>query len=256
MSKKKIPDDKKLKDPSFPLYANDFLLGTMGMDDAEVGAYIRMLCVQWDRGFLPKNAIEIAKIIGNKKKSIEGALVKFIPHENGGVFNKRLSIERWKRDEWLKVQKDNGCKGGRPPKPNDNPNESQDKPTGLNGFPPEKPNQNPTETSSSSLSSSSLSKERVHTPKQPKRNPKPFVPPSKQDMIDYFAANGYIASYAEHVWDYYNDGNWQDAGGKQVISWKQKVRGVWFKGEAEHMIVNNTGKEKPPTLKKNFIDGN
>ena len=44
--------------PYFPLYVQDFLMGTMGMSDAEVAAYIRLLCLQWDKGEIQEDDIK------------------------------------------------------------------------------------------------------------------------------------------------------------------------------------------------------
>jgi uncharacterized protein YdaU (DUF1376 family) len=53
-----------MKDPAFRLYAQDFLMGTMLMSQADVGAYIRLLCWQWDRGSIPKDASALSVIAG------------------------------------------------------------------------------------------------------------------------------------------------------------------------------------------------
>ena len=55
--------------------------------------------------------------------------------------------------------------------------------------------------------------------------------PTKEEMIKFFDENDYPESHALHVWNYYNDANWKDSRGKEVKSWKQKSRAVWFKDE-------------------------
>lgn len=65
-------------------------------------------------------------------------------------------------------------------------------------------------------------------------NRKPdFVPPSKDEVIDFFVSNGYKAEIGLQCFQYYQDGNWKDSSGKKIISWKQKVRGVWFTEKAK-----------------------
>ncbi len=56
---------------------------------------------------------------------------------------------------------------------------------------------------------------------------KAFVPPCLTDVKLFFEENGYLG--AEKAWQYYEDGNWTDTNGKQVINWKQKMRVNWFK---------------------------
>lgn len=42
------------KDPAFLFYYDRFLSGTMTMSDAEVGQYIRLMCIQANKGFVTK----------------------------------------------------------------------------------------------------------------------------------------------------------------------------------------------------------
>ena len=56
----------------------------------------------------------------------------------------------------------------------------------------------------------------------------------------YFQENGYSKKAAIKAFKYYNEPMeeregrvWKDSNDKTVISWKQKMRGVWFKPEHE-----------------------
>lgn len=42
------------KDPAFLFYSNDFLSGTFLLSDEQVGKYIRLLCIQHQKGILTK----------------------------------------------------------------------------------------------------------------------------------------------------------------------------------------------------------
>jgi hypothetical protein len=64
--------------------------------------------------------------------------------------------------------------------------------------------------------------------------------PTIEEVIDYFKFNGYTRSAAEKAFNYYNENNWKDSQGRKVISWKQKMQGVWFKDENK-----DKAKEKP-----------
>lgn len=58
-------------------------------------------------------------------------------------------------------------------------------------------------------------------------------PPEREEVAEFFAANGYSREAGYRAYDYYADGNppWHDSRGNPVKSWKQKMRAVWFKPE-------------------------
>ena len=48
--------------PSFQFYPADFVMGTMLMSPAEVGALMRLLCYQWLQGACPNGEEDLEKI--------------------------------------------------------------------------------------------------------------------------------------------------------------------------------------------------
>ena len=46
-----------MKDPAFPFYAQDFLVGTMHMTFEETGAYIKLLAYQWTNKGISKKRL-------------------------------------------------------------------------------------------------------------------------------------------------------------------------------------------------------
>ena len=62
---------------------------------------------------------------------------------------------------------------------------------------------------------------------------KKFIPPTEEEMVKYFGDNGYSEESAKKAWKYYEAGNWMDARGNAVRSWKQKALSIWFKPENE-----------------------
>jgi hypothetical protein len=64
------------------------------------------------------------------------------------------------------------------------------------------------------------------------------VPPTEQEVIDFFTANGFRADIASNAFNYYDSAQWRDSRGKAVINWKQKMRGVWFKDEHKAKAPN------------------
>lgn len=71
------------------------------------------------------------------------------------------------------------------------------------------------------------------TESKPSKAKKGFIPPSIEDVIKYFADNGYSEESAKKFHMSYSAGEppWHDSQGKPVIAWKQKAINVWFKPE-------------------------
>lgn len=100
--------DNKL--PAFRLYTADFVMGTITMTAEQTGAYIILLCYQWDKGYVPWR--EAAKI-GRCSTAIAAQLLrsKFPVGTDGRRRNKRLERERLKAHEYSQKQKAAGTKG-------------------------------------------------------------------------------------------------------------------------------------------------
>lgn len=58
-----------------------------------------------------------------------------------------------------------------------------------------------------------------------------FVPPSVNEVIAFFRLKGYSDIGARKAFEYYSIANWKDAKGNQIINWKQKMIGNWFRDE-------------------------
>lgn len=69
---------------------------------------------------------------------------------------------------------------------------------------------------------------------------KKFIPPSVDQVINFFDDNGYTKEHATKVFNYYQDGDWKDASGKPVKAWKQKMRGNWFKDDGKKTENSNS----------------
>jgi len=74
------------------------------------------------------------------------------------------------------------------------------------------------------------------TPNKPK-----FVPPTLQQVKDFFKLKGYSEESAIKFHEYYEMGDWKDAKGNQVKNWKQKAMAVWFRDENK---IKETIKDK------------
>jgi len=81
------------KDPAFPLYTQDFLVGITFMTNDDVGVYIRLLCYQHQHGGLIDKEDFISMADGRKK-----VVKKFIETDDG-FYNERLMNEMVKRQK-------------------------------------------------------------------------------------------------------------------------------------------------------------
>ena len=97
-----------MKPPAFQFYADDFLAGTMDLSAEEVGAYIRLLCHQWNRGGLTTVKPRLNRIAGTVVTA--EVLEKFTQGEDGLLRNERLEDERRKQEEFRAMQSAKGRK--------------------------------------------------------------------------------------------------------------------------------------------------
>lgn len=89
------------KDPAVLLYTSDFLSGTMTMTDEQVGKYIRLLCLQHQKGFLTEK--DMTYICRTYDEDVYG---KFI-QEDGKYYNVRMREEAQKRKKYSESRKNN-----------------------------------------------------------------------------------------------------------------------------------------------------
>lgn len=137
----------KESSPAFQFYVKDFISGTVHMTSEEVGAYIRLLCFQWEHGSIPDDKKVLIRISGAKKGAIDEVLKKFKQTEQG-LINLRLNVTREEQLAYREKQRLNGGKGGRPK------NETQINPVVNFGLLNSEPNTEPKKSSSPSSSSS------------------------------------------------------------------------------------------------------
>ena len=95
------------KDPAFLFYPESFLVGVMYMTDEEVGQYIKLLCIQHQKGHIPDSIM---------KRYLPAVQEKFIKDEDGYWYNERLEYEIDRRASYTNAMRENGKKGGRPKK--------------------------------------------------------------------------------------------------------------------------------------------
>ncbi len=89
------------KDPAFLFYSADFLTGTLLMSDEQVGQYIRLMCLQHQKGHLSEK--DMKKICGTDSDIYS----KFEIDDNGLYYNARLEKEITKRRNYSESRKQN-----------------------------------------------------------------------------------------------------------------------------------------------------
>lgn len=91
-----------MKDPAFLFYSSDFLSGTMLMSDEEIGQYIKLLCLQHQKGHLKeKDMLNICKTYN------EDIFSKFKKDEEGNYYNERLEEEIERRKKYSESRRNN-----------------------------------------------------------------------------------------------------------------------------------------------------
>lgn len=94
--------ENKNKDPAFLFYSSDFLTGTMLMSDEQVGMYIKLMCLQHQKGHLKeKDMLNICK------RHDEDVFSKFIKDDEGNYYNLRLEKEIEKRKKYSDSRRNN-----------------------------------------------------------------------------------------------------------------------------------------------------
>lgn len=100
------------KSPSFQFYANDFTSGTVDLSTEDVGAYIRLLCYQWEKGAIPADMTAQGRIAGLTTLRMRGTWGRIKRHfsdaPDGGFVNRRLERVRQGMLAYRKKQSDKG----------------------------------------------------------------------------------------------------------------------------------------------------
>jgi hypothetical protein len=92
------------KDPAVLFYTSDFLTGTLTMSDEQVGKYIKLLCLQHQKGLLTeKDMLNICKTYD------EDIFLKFVKTDEG-YYNRRMKKEADKRRNYSESRRKNKLK--------------------------------------------------------------------------------------------------------------------------------------------------
>lgn len=94
------------KPPAFQFYTDDFVGGVDTMTQAEVGAYILLLCHQWSRGSIPVEPERQQNVA--KGPVSDHVRSKFKAGADGLLRNERLEVERQKQADFREKQRQKG----------------------------------------------------------------------------------------------------------------------------------------------------
>ena len=89
------------KDPAVLFYTSDFLTGTLTMENEQVGMYIKLLCLQHQKGRLSEK--DMLKICFTYDKDVFSKFEK----DEDGFFNKRLEDEIVRRKKYSESRSNN-----------------------------------------------------------------------------------------------------------------------------------------------------
>ena len=99
--------------PAFQFYVQDFLTGTLYMSAEEIGAYMLLLCYQWDKGALPDSDRDLLRISRSKAKTLVVVREKFARCEDGMLRNIRMEMEREKQAAYRELKSKAGIEGNK-----------------------------------------------------------------------------------------------------------------------------------------------
>ena len=91
-----------MKDPAFLFYSSDFLSGTMLMDNEQIGKYIRLLCLQHQKGHLKEK--DMLNICNSYDEDI---FSKFKQDDENNYYNERLEYEVQRRKAYSESRRSN-----------------------------------------------------------------------------------------------------------------------------------------------------
>lgn len=71
------------KDPAFLFYPTDFMALTMDLNDAEIGQFIKLLCLQHQTGHFSVDSFQLL----TRDEASQRLMGKFVQDENGNIYN-------------------------------------------------------------------------------------------------------------------------------------------------------------------------
>lgn len=76
--------------------------------------------------------------------------------------------------------------------------------------------------------------------KEEKRKKEDILPPSYEEVVQYFKTNGYSEHAASKAYRHYSTLNWHTSQGKKIANWKNQMANNWFKDEYKIQTTQST----------------
>lgn len=223
-----------------PLLHKEFSAATRDWTDAEVGAYTRLLIVQWDQGSIPEDITRLRKIADSIDQTKDLVLSKFKPcSDPGRLQNSTMELIREERKIFRAKKSDSGKKGA------SKRWQSDSKPNGKR-YSKRMPFSNEVEVEVK-VDNEIKVKEEAAMRK---------IPPSRFDAQQIFSINKpghwtteYMETEVDAWFDHYNANGWL-VGKSKMKDWKATIR-TWIRNDYNFKKEKNgnitiTGDQKKP----------
>lgn len=232
------------RDPAFLFYSSDFLVGTFDMTDEQVGRYIRLMCLQHQKGELTE-AVMLSVMGGVWDEAVAA---KFIRSETGTFYNERLLSEMDKRRAFTESRRKN-LESRR------NRNEAEasaeipvDRPVEPHMVPHMEAHMDSHMENANEDENESEDKEPKAEVKVAKKKPKtkPFAPPTVAEVEEYCRSRNNNIDAGYFV-DYYMRCDWLLNTGFRMKDWRATVR-TWERNDKKR------SNPSPVKITKTYVD--
>jgi len=219
------------KAPAFQFYADDFLAGTLEMSQSDVGAYIRLLCHQWSRGYIPVETEKQQRLAGGSF-SVD-VLLKFQESEDGQLKNMRLEEEREKQRLYRESQSRKGQESAKKRSVFNNGSTAVQPSLNRGSIPvtteaqPDTQPEGQPKLNSPSPSSFPISKTDINHDKREEGDSVVtvrWIKPSMSDLLEEASRIGLPKNEVEKFEAYYESNGWK-VGKNKMKSWKHAMAG-------------------------------
>lgn len=218
------------KDPAFLFYSADFIVGTYEMTDEQVGRYIRLMCLQHQKGHLSE-AVVLSVMGGEIDREVIGKLKR---DADGLYYNERLDEETSKRRNYSESRAKNR-KGN---------NISKSYVNHMSNICDSCDEHMVNENVNENVNINQSSTEKGIVKGKSAQGAHKFIPPSAEDVQAYCAERKNTVD-AEHWFSYYESNGWM-VGRNKMKDWKASVR-TWERnnyGKAGNVAGGTRGNDK------------
>lgn len=234
---------EKRKAPAFQFYVDDFLAGTLELSQADVGAYIRLLCFQWNRGSIPVETEKQQRLAGGSV-SVD-VLAKFRLQPDGRLVNERMEKEREKQIAYRELQAKKGIASGKARRKEPGTN------TGSTTVQPShEPDTQPKGNSPSPSPSPSIEREREEGA-QPQSEPflaRGNVWPTLNDVLRTCGMLNIPEATGRAFWEHFEAQGWQTGQGLPIVQWTAKLSVWWRRQQSQEAQEKAKASSRPKQL--------